>query len=431
MSSQKFNLKKISGVVKVPGDKSISHRAVMLASISKGVSRIYNLLESDDVLSTVDMFRKLGVKIEKVNKTYYVYGAGLFGLKEPDDVLNVNNSGTTIRIGSGILAAQNFVSVLTGDSSILKRPMGRIVKPLRKMGAILYGKNNNTLPPLVIVGSSNIKGIKYKSSVASAQVKSAVLFAGLYSKSKVVYIEPSKSRDHTEMMFDYFNIPIKICGNKIVLKNKQKEIHAKDITVPGDISSAAYFIVAALLKPGNKVRIPGVGLNITRRAIIDVLRRMNANIEIKNVRIKNNEQIGDVVVSYSPLKGTVVKAEEIPFIIDEIPVLSIAAMAADGITVIRNAKELRVKESDRINAIVVNLQKLGVPVKEFDDGFVITGVKKIKSNKVINTFNDHRIAMSFIISSLLSDRGVVIDSLDSIKTSYPGFLTDIRRVSKV
>ncbi len=425
--NNKFNLKKINGSIKVPGDKSISHRAVMLSSIAAGVSKIYNLLESDDVLSTINIFRRCGVKIEKANTAYYVYGNGLFGLTEPNDVLSVNNSGTSIRILSGIFAAQKFMSVFTGDKSILKRPMRRIIIPLSKMGAVIYGKNQNQYPPLVILGNNKLKGIKYKSPISSAQVKSAVLFAGLYAKGKVVVEEPFKSRDHTEMMFDYFNIPVRVKKNKIILNNKQREFKAKNIIVPGDISSASYFIVASLLKPGSVIRINNVGLNYTRRGIIDVLRRMGAKINIRNVRVKNNEQIGDIISQYSHLHAVDITPEEIPFIIDEIPVISIAAAAAEGTTVIKGAGELRVKESDRIKSIVLNLKKLGVPVKEFNDGFAVTGVKKIKSNKIIMTYNDHRIAMSFIIASLLSDKGLFIDSLDSIKTSYPGFLSDIKK----
>ncbi len=426
---KKFNLKNIRGNLRVPGDKSISHRAVMLSSISKGIAQIDNLLESEDVLSTINIFKECGIEISKAGKTYYINGKGLYGLKEPENILNVNNSGTTIRIVSGILGAQGFISVLTGDNSIRHRPMKRIITPLSKMGIKIYGRKNNNYPPLTIIGNKNIKAIKYKSPVASAQVKSAILFAGLYASGKVIVEEPFKSRDHTEMMFDYFNIPIKIKDNKIILNNRRREIISKNIYVPGDISSAAYFIVAGLLGGNDRIRINDVGLNLTRRQIINVLRRMGANIFITNVRIKNNEQIGDIVVRKSKLKATEIFPEEIPKLIDDIPILSIAAASAEGITRIRGARELRVKESDRIKSIVYNLKNLGVEVKEYEDGFDIKGVKKLKSNKMIKTFNDHRIAMSFIIASILTDKGLILDRVDSIKTSYPGFLSDIRKVS--
>ncbi len=427
---KKILIKKLKGNLKLPGDKSISHRVVIICSLANGVSRITNLLESDDVLRTIDIMKNLSVKIQKASKIYYIYGKGLFSLKEPDDILYAGNSGTSMRLISGVLAAQPFYSVITGDDSLKLRPMKRIVEPLNRMGAKVYGRNNNQNPPLTIIGTSKIKGIKYKLKVASAQVKSAILLAGLYSKSKVIVIEPAISRDHTERMFQYFRIPVKKENNKIILNNKAQSFKARDIYVPGDISSAAYFIVGALLKEGNKIKLEKVGINPTRMGLINILKRMGAKIKILNQKMINNEPVGDIVVEYSKLHPVQIDKSEIPLFIDEIPIWAVASLKAEGKTVIRGAKELRYKECDRIKAIVTNLKSLGVKVKEYEDGFEMEVKKPIKENATIRTFNDHRIAMSFIIATLLTKKGLKFDDIESIRISYPGFISDLKKLQK-
>ncbi len=426
----RFSVKRISGRIKVPGDKSISHRAVILGSIAKGTTRIKNLLESEDVLHTVGIFRALGVKIEKISGTYYIQGKGLYGLSEPDNILDAGNSGTTIRLVSGILSAQPFLSIITGDDSLKNRPMRRIIEPLSKMGAKIFGRDNNRYPPLVILGNKRIRGIKYRLPVASAQVKSSILFAGLYSKSRVIIIEPEISRDHTEKMFEYLKIPIEKKSDRIILNNKGKDFSAKDISVPGDISSASYFIAAALLKNGNKVTIENVGINPTRMGFVNILKKMGANIRINNQKLVNNERVGDITAEYSELKSIEIGATDVPLLIDEIPLLAIVSLIAKGETVIRGAEELRHKESDRIHSIVHNLKKLGVKIEEFKDGFKIKPVKKLKENVIINSFNDHRIVMSFIIASILFKKGIRIDNIDAISISYPSFLKDLKKVER-
>ncbi len=427
----RVKIEELKGKVKVPGDKSISHRAVLLGAICNGNMRIENLLESEDVKATLRLIKALGIEYEKVGKAYYIKGKGLNGLKEPENVIDAGNSGTTIRIGSGVLAAQPFFSVITGDSSLIKRPMKRIIIPLSKMGATIRGRENNSYPPLAILGAKKIKGIKYKLPVPSAQVKSSILFAGLFARQKTIIIEPVKSRNHTELMFQYLGINLDLEKDKIILNNKRKEIKPKEIYVPGDFSSASFFIAGALLKEGSKITIPDVGLNPTRTGLLKVLERMGAKIIIKNKRILNNEPVGTIIVEYSKLKGTEVKPEEIPLMIDEIPVLSVIAIKAEGKTIIRGAEELKYKESNRLKAIVENLTHLGVEVKELKDGLEISYTKKIKENANLKSYNDHRIAMAFLIASILTRRGVKIDSIDSIKISYPGFISDLKKVTKV
>lgn len=426
----KFSFKSINGSITVPGDKSISHRAVFLASLSEKPITIEGLQESQAVKCSIDIMKQCAVPIYKKNNKYYIEGKGLFGLKEPTQILDAGNSGTTIRIVSGILGAQNFYSVITGDYSLIERPMGRIIKPLHKMGINIYGKNNNRFAPLTILPANKIKGITYKMPLPSAQVKSAILFAGLYSKKEVIINEPISTQNHTERMFSFFNIPLEIKKNRIILNNQAQSIKGKNITIPGDFSSAAYYIVAALITPNSKVLIKNVGLNQTRIGLIKVLQRMGGRIEIKNTRIKNNEPIGDVTAYSSRLIGTEIKDDEIPFLINEIPILSIAAVAAQGRTTITGAHELRIKESDRIEAITSNLKLLGVDVKEFEDGFVIKGTDDLNAQKPLKSYNDHRIVMSLIVASGLIKNRIIIDNTDSLKTSYPNFINDFTRISK-
>ncbi|MDD5066505.1 MAG: 3-phosphoshikimate 1-carboxyvinyltransferase [bacterium] len=425
-----FLIKQIRGSISVPGDKSISHRAVMLSSLATGTVRIENLLESEDVLNTVKIFQQCGIEIKKIEKNYYINGKGLFGLSEAGHILDVGNSGTTLRLMCGILSGQNFYSVLTGDDSILKRPVKRIIRPLQKMNIRIFSRMDNGYPPVTILPSSQIKSIKYELPVASAQVKSAILFAGLYSKKKVIIIEKTDTRDHTERMFQYFNIPLKKNKEQIILNNRQMPFQGRDIFIPGDFSSASYFIVGALLAPASKITINDLSLNPTRIGLFNVLRRMGAKINLSNIRKKNNEEIGTVSASSSELKGTGINPEEIPLLIDEIPILSIAALKAKGFTVLKGAGELRVKESDRIRSIVENLKVLGANIRERDDGFIINGEKELKEKKLIKTYKDHRIAMSFIMASSLLKKGIIIEEIDSIKTSFPSFIKLLNKVNQ-
>ncbi len=424
-----FSIKRFKGNIIVPGDKSISHRSIMLSSLATNTIQIRNLLEGEDVLHTINLFRSCGITINKIDKNYYVEGQGLWGLKEPATVLDVGNSGTTLRLTSGILGAQNFYSVLTGDTSICQRPMRRIISPLTHMNVKIFGRAHNQYPPIAILPSKKIKGITYPLPLPSAQVKSAILFAGLYARNQIIIIENVKTRDHTERLFEYFDIPIQHAGQKIILNNKMNNFKGKDIFIPGDFSSAAFFIVGACITPDSKIVIQDVGLNPTRTGLLNVLKRMGAKITLSNIRKKNNEEIGTITALYSNLQGIEINPEEIPLLIDEIPILSIAALHAKGFTILKGAKELRVKESDRIKSITDNLKLLGAKVKELEDGFIINGQSHLNEKKVIDTHNDHRMAMSFIIASSLLKKGILLNEIDSIKTSFPNFIKLINKVN--
>lgn len=409
---------KLIGEIKVPGDKSISHRAIMIGSLAEGKTIIRNFLMGEDCLSTIRCFKELGVEIEIFDEKVIVNGVGLNGFKKPHKKLDVGNSGTTIRLMSGILAAQKFPSVIEGDESIMKRPMDRIIAPLRLMGADIKGIDDK-YPPLIIRPVESLSGICYRQPIASAQVKSSILLAGLYSKDNTSVIQPSLSRDHTERMLEYFGLDIKIEGKKVILK-KGKIFNGKDVFVPGDISSAAFFIVGALILKDSKITIKDVGLNETRTGIIDVLKDMGGNIVISNYRIVNNEPIGDITVEYSKLKGITIEGAIIPRLIDEIPIIAVAASLAQGTTTIRNAEELRVKESNRLRAIVAELSKMNVDIEELEDGMIIRGPNKIKPAE-LNSYNDHRIAMALSILSLFAEGQSVIDDTSSVNISFPGF----------
>lgn len=418
---------KLKGEIEVPGDKSISHRAIMLGAIAEGKTIINNFLHGDDCLSTIRCFRDMGVNISFNENNIVVNGVGLRGLSKPEDTLYVGNSGTTIRLISGILSGQNFDTEITGDNSILKRPMYRVIKPLKKMGANIYGEDDK-FPPLIIKPVKFIKGIKYELPVASAQVKSCILLAGLYSNEYTEIIQPSISRDHTERMLKYFGADIKENGNNISLSPKNK-LKGNIINVPGDISSAAFFIVAALVLEGSEITIKNVGLNETRTGILDVLKKMNANIKVDNIRVENNEPIGDIYVKYSNLIATEISGDIIPRLIDEIPVIAVAASLADGETIIKDAKELKVKESNRISAMVKELKKMGVNIEELEDGMVIRGSEKLYCSR-IETYNDHRVAMSLSIAALYAKGKSELNEIDSISVSFPNFFDIIKKIKK-
>lgn len=418
--------KQLKGDVRVPGDKSISHRAIMLGSIAKGETRISNFLRADDCLRTVECFRKMGIEIDLADGDVVVKGKGLLGLHEPLDVFNVGNSGTTIRLLLGVLAGQKFHSTLTGDETIRRRPMGRVIEPLKKMGAAIHGRQRDTLAPLTVIGKE-LKGITYEMPVASAQVKSAILFAGLYAGGTTVVLEKEATRDHTERMFECFGLPIKISGKKITLEGGQ-EFSGQELFIPGDISSAAFLMVAACIVPDSEIMIRDVGVNPGRTGIIEVLHRMGAKIEVQNERILSNEPVADISVRSSELNSVELSGSIIPRIIDEIPVIAVAATQAKGKTVIKGADELRVKESDRIKTTVHELKRLGANIEESRDGMVIYGPTRLK-NGICQSYGDHRIAMICSIAGLIAAGRTIVEKVECVETSFPSFPGIINSIS--
>lgn len=419
----------LKGTVELIGDKSISHRAIMFSSIAKGTTRIKNFLMGQDCLSTIDCFRKMGVNIDINDKEVIVKGVGLRGLKKPNEILNVGNSGTTIRLMMGILAGNEFESTVIGDESIGKRPMKRVTDPLRLMGCNIKGNDDANFTPITIYGG-NLNGIEYEMPVASAQVKSSIILASLYADSSSTIIEKSKSRNHTEIMLKSFGADIKSNDLKIDVKPVRELFSVGNINVAGDISSAAFIIAAASIVEGSEVLIKNIGLNETRTGIIDVLEAMNGNFEIIDKRVESGEVVGDLIVRYSDkLIGTTIDSNLIPRLIDEIPVIAILATQANGTTVIKDAKELKVKESNRIKAVVDNLKNMGAEIEELEDGMVIKGKTKLKGAN-IKTFNDHRIAMAFSVASLISEGKLNLDNTACIDISFPGYFDLINNLLK-
>lgn len=418
----------LRGCFELIGDKSISHRAVMFSSISKGHNKISNFLMGEDCLSTISCFRKMGVDIQINGKDVYVKGNGLYGLKRPEDTLYVGNSGTTIRLMMGILAGNKFDATLIGDDSIAKRPMKRVTDPLKLMGCNIEGNDDANYTPIKIYGG-NLNAIDYHMPVASAQVKSALILASLYADDTSFIHEKIKSRNHTEIMLKSFGADINIENLKISV-NPVNELFSQDIYVPGDISSAAFIIVSALITKGSEVIIKNVGLNETRTGIIDVVKNMNGNIEIINERLVGGELVGELLVRYTPnLCATTIDKDIIPRLIDEIPVIAILATQAEGTTIIKDAQELKVKESNRIKAMVDNLKILGADIEELEDGMIIKGKAKLNGGK-INTFKDHRIAMAFSTLNLMSDEKIKLDNEDCINVSFPGYFDLIKSLTK-
>ena len=413
-----------------PADKSISHRSIFFSSLSNSTVKISNFLFSEDCLTTVKAFQSLGVNIDLIdNKTVEVSGVGLNGLKAPQAELYLGNSGTTTRLIIGLLSAQDFETVLKGDDSLSRRPMARVIQPLKLMGADIRGEDEDNLLPVRIRGVK-LKGIEYKLPVASAQVKSALLIAGMYAEGETVIYESFKSRDHTERMLKAFKADINVEDLKIQISSV-KQITAQDILIPGDISSAAFFIALCLLLPDSRLVIKNVGLNPTRLGFIDVLKRMGAKIEVV-YKVKEEdsaiyESFGDIIVAGSCLKGVDIKEKEIPLMIDELPVLFLIASLAEGETHIEGVSELRVKETDRINSMLVNLKNMGAKMDIDADSIKIKGVKKLKPSS-LRTFSDHRTAMVSVIAALVSKGEFSIDDLDCIKISYPDFLLDIQKI---
>ena len=411
----------LKGEISVPGDKSISHRAVIFASIADGTSSISNFLAGEDCISSIKAMRAAGVSIDMEKDRILVRGSSLFGLKEPEDVIDAGNSGTTTRLLAGLFASQNFFTVMTGDRYLRKRPMKRVVEPLRTMGAHIYGREEGNKLPLAICGK-RLKGIEYRSPVASAQIKSSLLLAGLTADGTTTVYEPSLSRDHSERMLLAMGAKgrrLDGCGFSI---DGGHALSAVDIEVPGDISSAAFFIVAALIVEGAELLIKGVGVNPTRTGIIDILTAMGGNIRLENEREVAGEPVADIVVKAGPLKGIEIDGDIIPRAIDEIPVVAVAAAFADGTTIVRGAGELRVKESDRIKAITSELGKLGADIEELEDGFRVEGGRPLKGTGV-ESFDDHRIAMSMAVAGLKAAGETVISDSGCVNISFPGFFT--------
>ena len=418
----------LKGSFELIGDKSISHRAVMFSSISKGHNKISNFLMGEDCLSTISCFRKMGVDIQIDGKDVYVKGNGLYGLKRPKEILDVGNSGTTIRLMMGILAGNKFDATLIGDNSIAKRPMKRVTDPLRLMGCNIEGKDDANYTPIKIYGG-DLKAIDYHMPVASAQVKSALILASLYANDTSFIYEKVKSRNHTEIMLKSFGADINVENLKISV-NPVNELFSQDIYVPGDISSAAFIIVSALITKGSEVIIKNVGLNETRTGIIDVVKNMNGNIEIINERLVGGELVGDLLVRYTKdLCATTIDKDIIPRLIDEIPVIAVLATQAEGTTIIKDAQELKVKESNRIKSMVENLKILGADIEELEDGMIIKGKSKLNGGK-IKTFKDHRIAMAFSTLNLISDEKIKLDNEDCINVSFPGYFDLIKTLTK-
>ena len=421
----------LKGTLTVPGDKSISHRAIMFGALAEGTTTVHGFLKGADCLSTIDCFRRMGITIEEIDDTICVHGKGLHGLSESIQILDVGNSGTTTRLISGILAGQTFPSVLSGDASLNTRPMKRIMTPLHMMGADIESCKENGCAPLVIKGKP-LKAIRYNSPVASAQVKSCVLLAGLYADGETSVTEPALSRDHTERMLRSFGADIRSEGCTCTI-TPPETLHAQHIEVPGDISSAAFFIVAGLITPDSEILIQNVGINPTRAGILNVCKAMGANITLVNEREEGGEPVADLLVRSSELNGTAIEGDMIPTLIDELPVIALMACFAKGETIIRDAHELRVKESDRIEIVSRNLKAMGADVIPTDDGFIVNstfGKEQIPAlhGADIECSLDHRIAMTFSVAGINADGETRILDSDCVDVSYPGFFAEIERL---
>ena len=424
---QVSHFKRLKGEITVPGDKSISHRSIMLGSLAKGTTEVTGFLQGADCLSSIACFQKMGIEIENnpVTNTVRIKGNGLRGLSAPKDTLDVGNSGTTTRLMSGILAAQPFTSTVDGDASIRKRPMGRIMTPLSQMGASFESLMTENCAPFRVKGG-HLQGIHYDSPVASAQVKSAILLAGLYADDITSVTEPYLSRNHTELMFESFGVDIRSEGTTATVA-PATELTAQHIAVPGDISSAAYFIVAGLITPNSEITIKNVGINPTRDGIITVCRNMGANITLSNVKNDVGEPVADITVATSSLHGCTIEGEIIPKLIDEIPIIAVMAAFAEGTTIIKNAAELKVKESNRIDVMVESLSAMGVDIEGTDDGMIIHGGRPLHGASIHSKL-DHRIAMSFTIAGGNAEGDTEILGAEVVNISYPSFYQDLQNL---
>ena len=418
----------LRGELAVPGDKSISHRSVMFGALSEGITEAENFLTGADCLSTISCFRQMGISVEQNGTSVVVHGKGLHGLTRPSGIIDAGNSGTTVRLLSGILAGQPFDSMITGDASIQKRPMKRVMTPLSQMGASITSVHENGCAPLQIKGSP-LHGIHYLSPVASAQVKSCVLLAGLYADAPTSVTEPAISRNHSELMLRYFGADIQCEGTTSTVLPDPRLVGQK-VNVPGDISSAAYFIAAALLVPGSEVLLKNVGINPTRDGMLRVVRAMGGDVTLVNENTDGAEPCADLLIRSSSLHATTIEGELIPTLIDELPVIAVLAAFAEGTTVIKDAAELKVKESDRIAVMTENLKRMGADVEPTDDGMIIHGGRPLHG-ATINPYLDHRIAMSFAVAALAADGETKIQDADCVKISYPGFYTDLEGLGTV
>ena len=415
----------LKGTITVPGDKSITHRAIILSALAEGESTISAYCRGEDCLNTMRAFQAMGIQIEERPDQLRVRGKGFWGLTEPAQPLDCGNSGTGIRLLAGLLAGQDFFTILTGDESIRRRPMGRVVKPLREMGATIAGRKGGELAPLAITGS-RLRGLNYTSPVASAQIKSSLLLAGLYAEGTTRVSEPRKSRDHTERLFRYFGIPVREENSAVSIEGRPAVgWSGKPVIVPGDLSAAAFFVVGATLVPDSDVTIAAVGINPTRTGILDVLAEMGANIQILNRREEAGEPVADLRVRPAGLRGIRIGSERIPQTIDEFPILCVAAALAEGETTITDAGELRVKESDRISTMAAELKRMGAVVEETKNGLIIHGLGLKSAGRLrgatCTSYGDHRVAMSMAIAGLMADGQTRIQDTDCIETSFPGF----------
>ncbi|MBC1357247.1 3-phosphoshikimate 1-carboxyvinyltransferase [Listeria booriae] len=415
------NKQGLNGTIRVPGDKSISHRSIMFGALANGTTTVSNFLKGEDCLSTIGVFRALGVQIEEFPDKIVVHGTGWDGLKRPDETLDVGNSGTTIRLMLGILAGRPFDATLEGDASIAKRPMGRVMLPLREMGAIFEAKDANFAP--VKVTGTKLQPMTYTLPVASAQVKSAIIFAALQADGETTIIEKEKTRDHTEQMIRQFGGSITTDGLTIRVNGGQ-ELQGQNVVVPGDISSAAFFIVAGLIIPNSKIRLENVGLNPTRTGIIDVVKEMGGKITVEQTSKAGDEPAGTVIVETSDLKGIEIGGDIIPRLIDELPVIALLASQANGQTVIKDAEELKVKETNRIDAVVTELSKMGVALVGTDDGMIIEGNQTLHG-ATVQSYGDHRMGMMLQVAALLANSDVILEKAEAINVSYPSFFEDV------
>lgn len=417
----------LRGELTPPGDKSISHRAIIVGSLAKGATQVKGFLSSDDTLSSANAMRMLGVPIEINNTNVEIKGKGLLGLREPEDFIDAGNSGTTARLLTGLLSAQNFFTAITGDKYLRVRPMERVVRPLTLMGGKIWGRDEGKRLPLAIQGAK-LSAIKYQSPVASAQVKSTILLAGLYAEGETEFVEPTPTRDHTERMLSYLGVDIRRNGTSVRVKNAP-EFKGAEISVPADISSAAFFIVSALINPSSEILIKNVGITPQRMGVIEILKRMGGRIEILDEREAGSEPVGDILVRSSVLRSVQIKGDMIPKAIDELPIISVAACFAEGETVIKDAKELRVKETDRIRAMTTELRKLGAQVEEFDDGMIIVGKENL-NGAMCSSWGDHRIAMAIAVAGSRAEGVTEIEDTECVSVSFPGFFDVMRRLRR-
>ena len=418
----KTNIKYLNGSIRVPGDKSISHRSIIFGSLAEGETKVYDILRGEDVLSTIQVFRDLGVEIEDKDGVVTIQGVGMDGLKAPQNALDMGNSGTSIRLISGVLAGADFEVEMFGDDSLSKRPMDRVTLPLKKMGVSISGQTERDLPPLHLKGTKNLKPIHYELPIASAQVKSALIFAALQAQGQSVILEKECTRNHTEDMLHQFGGDLSVDGKKITVHGPQK-LSGQKVVVPGDISSAAFWLVAGLIVPNSRVVLKNVGINETRTGIIDVIRAMGGKLDITD--IDPIAKSATLTVETSDLKGTEIGGALIPRLIDELPIIALLATQAQGQTVIKDAEELKVKETDRIQVVADALNSMGATITPTADGMIIKGKSTLHGAKV-NTFGDHRIGMMTAIAALLvADGEVELDRAEAINTSYPSFFDDL------